>query len=67
MLAFCECGEYELLLTSPSELPYRKIGRITTAGRTLDGRDVSHVALSARAFPDMKTYLAEVKNVCAEL
>ncbi|MDR1890048.1 MAG: thiamine-phosphate kinase [Zoogloeaceae bacterium] len=67
MLAFCEGGEYELLLTSPAELPYPRIGRVTAQGRTLEGRDVSHIDLSARAYPDLRTYLAEVKRLCAAL
>lgn len=67
MLLFCECGEYEILFTSPQELPYHKIGKINLHGRTLHGRDVSHIKLSARSFANLKDYLKEVKRLCAAL
>lgn len=67
MLMFCECGEYEILFTSPQELPYHKIGKITAEGRTLNGQDVSHISVSARAYPSLKEYLKEVKRICAGL
>lgn len=67
MLALCECGEYELLFTSSAELPYTKIGRVTKQERTLGGRDVAHIDLSARSHKDLSTYLKEVKTICEEL
>lgn len=67
MLAFCECGEYELLFTSPDELPYLNIGRMTTSGMSVGGKDVSHIDLSARSHQDLKAYLKEVKEICEEL
>lgn len=67
MLLLCECGEYEILFASPRELPYHKIGRVTDGARTLEGRDVSHIDISAREFPGLKDYLEEVKRICAAL
>lgn len=67
MLALCECGEYELLFTSSVELPYPKIGRVTERARTLGGRDVAHIDLSARSHKDLSAYLKEVKKICEEL
>lgn len=67
MLALCECGEYELLFTSPEKLPYLNIGRITAAGMTIGGKDVSHIDLSARSHQDLSSYLKEVKRICEEL
>lgn len=67
MLAFCECGEYELLFTSPEELPYLKIGQIREQGMTINGKDVSRIDLSARSHQDLKDYLKEAKTICEEL
>jgi hypothetical protein len=67
MLAFCECGEYELLFTSPAELPYCKIGRVTRNGRTFDGKDVAGFSARARAHVDMQSYFAAMRRQCAGL
>jgi len=69
MLFFCECGEYELLLTAPPEisLPFHRIGRITTHGKTLHGKDISKFNISAREFKNPKDYLKAVKLLCDEL
>jgi thiamine-monophosphate kinase len=67
MLAFGECGEYELLFTSPAELPYHKVGRVTRSGRTFDGRDVEGFHARARAYDDMPSYLKELVRQCAGL
>jgi thiamine-monophosphate kinase len=67
MLAFCECGEYELLFTSPAELPYRKIGRVTRSGQTFNGKDVEHPFPRARACANMQAYLDEMKRLCQGL
>jgi thiamine-monophosphate kinase len=67
MLAFCECGEYELLFTSPAELPYRKIGRVTRTGRIFNGRNVERPFPRARAHADRQSYLDEMKRQCAGL
>ncbi|MDR0737329.1 MAG: hypothetical protein LBF51_10990 [Zoogloeaceae bacterium] len=67
MLAFCECGEYELLFTSPAELPYHRIGRITESGRTFDGKHVEGFSARARAHTDMQSYLEEMQRLCAGL
>lgn len=67
MLALCECGEYELLFTSPRELPYLKIGTITEGGMTMNNKDVSHIDLSARSHQNLSAYLKEVQRLCEEL
>ncbi|MDR3159714.1 MAG: thiamine-phosphate kinase [Zoogloeaceae bacterium] len=70
MLAFCECGEYELLFTSPAELPchnYHRIGRVTQSGRTFDGKDVAGFSARARAHADRQSYFAEMRRQCAGL
>ena len=67
MLAFCECGEYELLFTSPAELPYRKIGRITRTGRIFNGKNVELPFPRARAYADRQSYLDEMKRRCKGL
>jgi len=67
MLFFCEGGEFELLFTSPLELPFRKIGRITERSKTLDGRDISAFDISAREFERVEDYVKAVMKICAEL
>lgn len=69
MLFFCECGEYELLFTAPpdAELPFIKIGTVMEHERTLKGRDISNIKISAREFKDPKQYLKAVQTICEEL
>ena len=67
MLFFCEGGEFELLFTSPQELPFHKIGRITELSRTLDGKDISAFDISAREFARVEDYVKAVIETCAEL
>lgn len=69
MLFFCECGEYELLFTAPpgAKLPFIKIGTVTERVRTLKGKDISNIKISAREFEDPKQYLKAVQTICEEL
>ncbi len=69
LLLFCECGEYELVFTTPKEikLPFYKIGEITKEQKTLYGKDISSFDLRARAFEDPKDYLKAVKSLCDAL
>jgi len=68
MLFFCECGEYELLFTSPDpNLQLHKIGRVVEKGMTLDNKDITHMKISARSFSDMKSYVKAVKDQCGAL
>jgi thiamine-monophosphate kinase len=66
-LFFCECGEYELLFTSPLELPYLKIGEITPSGKRLRGRDVSGFGVRARDYKNAIQYVWAVKRRCERL
>ena len=67
MLFFCEGGEFELLFTSPKELPFNKIGQITELSKTLDGKDISAFDISAREFANVSDYIRAVTKICAEL
>ena len=67
MLFFCEGGEFELLFTSPRDLPFHKIGQITERSKTLDGKDISAFDLSAREFDHIEDYVKAVMKTCAEL
>ena len=67
MLFFGEAGEYELLFTSPKELPFNKIGKITKLGKTLEGKDISSFDISARDYKGTLSYIKAVKRKCIEL
>lgn len=67
MLFFCECGEYEFLFTSPHELPFAKLGKITETEKILDDKDVSGFDISARDYKYAINYIRAVKRKCAEL
>jgi thiamine-monophosphate kinase len=67
MLFFCEGGEFELLFTSPQELPFHKIGQITERSKTLDGKDISAFDLSAREFEHVEDYVEAVMEICKRL
>jgi thiamine-monophosphate kinase len=67
MLFFCEGGEFELLFTSPRELPFYKIGHITERSKTLEGKDISEFDLCAREFERVDDYIKAVKKTCDEL
>jgi len=67
LLFFCECGEYELLFTSPLSLPFTKIGQIVKTGKKLDGKDISSFDIGARGYKRITSYIKAVKRKCAEL
>ena len=67
LMFFCECGEYELLFTSPLSLPFTKIGEITESGKKLNGKNISGFDISARNYKNIAGYIKAVKRKCAEL
>jgi len=72
LLMFCECGEYELLFTSPLEINdgrYKKIGKITgnPNEKFLNGKDISGFNIRARDYKSVIKYVLAVKKKCDEL